>query len=623
MLALLIALLAPPPDAVAADPTPEPEVIEIRDRRARRDARDGTLAVDTLAPADDPRPLTGLGPLLDRAPGLRVVRSGDAGRGQTVQLRGAGGHQVGVLLDGVPLTAIRGVAVDLSTLPPALLDRVEVMRGAAGAAYGSGAQGGVLRLHTRAVRGPEADARLRGGSFGLLQGDGAVAYGGPAADGLLVVSGSRAAGDFDYADAQGRPATRLNNDHQRLGGLLRGRLRLGGVEASALAHGVWEERGEPGSDQRPDFDARTARDQALAALAVEGDAADGRLVWRGQGWWLRRRSTFDDPTGPVERVPARVDDRSAGARLSAEWHGFEGQRPSVAVEGHHAHAESRSPTEESGERRPGGAATVGWEVDAVEGLRVAPIVRLDARAGRDVMVVPKLGLAWAALDRPALRVTARANAGRLFRDPGFDELYVRGPGIRGDPSLRPEDGWGGDVGLTVRADVGPLRATLDGMLFAQRYDRLILFVPADAYTIEAQDDFAAAVDGAELALRLGWGPLRFEGTWLGQDARFTTAPRVALPDRPSHRLLGMLSATLGPVRPFALGRWHSTIPADRFGSRTRPGYGVLDAGLAAALPAGFSASAAVGNVLDVQAFDLLQRPLPRRSVVVEIGWSSR
>ncbi|MCA9542663.1 MAG: TonB-dependent receptor, partial [Myxococcales bacterium] len=183
-------------------------------------------------------------------------------------------------------------------------------------------------------------------------------------------------------------------------------------------------------------------------------------------------------------------------------------------------------------------------------------------------VVPKLGLAWATAAGP-LALVARVNTGRLFRDPGFDELYIRGPGIEGDPTLRPEDGWGGDVGLTVEVAAGALRATLDAMVFAQRYDRLILFVPDDAFTIRARDDFAAAVDGVELALRLGFGPVRFEGTWLGQDARFTTSPAAPLPDRPAHRLTGLLAAELGPVTPFALGRWHGTIHADRFGSRTR------------------------------------------------------
>lgn len=618
-LPLLVALLAPPapPPSTAADD--DVETIEITARRERRDARDATLAVDTLRPADDPRPLVDLGALLERAPGLRVLRGGDAGGRQTVQLRGAGGHQVALLLDDVPLSAVRGVAVDLSTIPPSMLASAQVVRGPAAAAYGSGAQGGALRLQTRAVDGPQVDARLRGGSFGLLQGSAAGAVGGRAADGLLVVDGSRSDGDFDYRDAQGRPASRLNNDHRRIGGLLRGRVRLGAVEATALAHGLYAERGEPGSDQFPDGDARTERDQALVALGARGDGLDARLAWRARGWWLRRRSTYSDPTGNPVEVPAVVHDRTAGLRTEAEWHGFEDHRPSLAIEARHDRAESRAPAESSGEDRLGAALTAGWTWE-VDTLRVAPLLRVDALEGRAAAVVPKLGLVWTAFERAPARAELRGNGGRLFRDPGFDELYVRGQGIEGDPTLRPEDGWGADLGLNLALERPRWHVELDGMLFTQRYDRMILFLPDDAYTVRARGDNAAAVQGVELALRAAWGPLAFEGTWLGQAARFTAPLDAPLPDRPASRLVGMLTATLGPLRPFALGRWQSAVYADRFGSRTRAGYATVDLGLAARLPAGFSVSAELRNGLDAQAFDLLQRPLPGRSVVVELGW---
>ncbi len=627
--ALLLSLLPAPSRAAPPDEPSEPapaaadgdvETIEITARRLRRDDRDGTLAVDRVRPADDPRPASDLGRLLERVPGVRILRSGDTGRAQSLQLRGAGGHQVAVLLDGVPLSAIRGVSVDLGSLPPSMIESADVVRGAAGAAYGSGAQGGALRLRTRSVDGSLADLRLRGGSFGLVQGDGALALGGRAADGLLLISGNRADGDFDYSDAQGRAATRYNNDHQRIGGLLRGRLRLADAEIVGLLHGHLAERGEPGSDQFPDGDARMDSDRVLGALGAAGDALDGLLAWSLRGWWLQRRSTFTDPTGPPATVPAAMRDRSAGLRGFAEWHGFDDHRPSLAFEARHQVASSTAPADSSGEDRWGGALVAAYTFEGLADLRIAPIVRLDALEGRAPMAVPKLGAVWRAVDRDRWALELRGNGGRLFRDPGFDELYVRRPGVRGDPDLRPEDGWGVDGGARLRLR-GPLRITLDGMLFAQRYERIILFVPTDAYTVQARDDFSAAVDGVEVGVRLGWGPLDFEGTWLGQHARFTSTPAAPLPDRPAHRLAGLLQADLGPVTPFVSARWHGSVSADRFGSRARPGYGLVDAGLAARLPLDLSLAVEARNLFDVQAFDLLQRPLPGRSVIIEIGWS--
>lgn len=83
-----------------------------------------------------------------------IQDQGGAGQRKTLSLRGASPNSVLVLLDGVPLDA-PGNAVDLSRLPIAMLERVEVMRGS-GSRYGPGAMGGVVNLVSKA---PTARAR--------------------------------------------------------------------------------------------------------------------------------------------------------------------------------------------------------------------------------------------------------------------------------------------------------------------------------------------------------------------------------------------------------------------------------------------------------------------------------
>ncbi|MEZ4432247.1 MAG: TonB-dependent receptor [bacterium] len=228
------------------------------------------------------------------------------------------------------------------------------------------------------------------------------------------------------------------------------------------------------------------------------------------------------------------------------------------------------------------------------------------------MVAPKLGV----VARPVEALTVRLNGGRLFRDPGFDELYFVGQGVRGNPELRPEDGWGGDVGVEGR--LGPVSVEVVG--FAQRYDRLIVFVPLDAYRVGARDDFAAAVHGVEAAARVEGAWFGVEVAYLGQRAQFTSGGAAPLPYRPAHRVTGLAQVTVGPVTPFVGGRWQGEVTVDRFGARRQAGYGLVDGGLRVALPWGLGAAVEVANALDRRgAFDVAQRPLPGRSLVVELS----
>ncbi|MEQ8404968.1 MAG: TonB-dependent receptor [Oceanicaulis sp.] len=95
-----------------------------------------------------------LAELLEDIPGLEVA-GGPRRTGQTINLRGFGRESVTLLVDGARqnfASAHDGVLF----LDPSLLGRVETVRGAASALYGSGAAGGVIAFET-----VEADDLLR------------------------------------------------------------------------------------------------------------------------------------------------------------------------------------------------------------------------------------------------------------------------------------------------------------------------------------------------------------------------------------------------------------------------------------------------------------------------------
>lgn len=612
-LLVLWVLAAPPVEAGEGT-----ELIEVEGRRLDRDARDEALWTEVVDVQADPRPLAGPGRALERAVGVRVVRSGDEGAPVSVQVRGAGGHQVGVLLDGVPLGSARGESVDLGWVPVGLLESVAVTRGAAGAAYGSGAMGGVVQLRTRRFEGAGGAAAVRGGSLGVAQVEGGVGVEGEAADGVVGVSLGRGTGDFAFVDAEGRAGVRRNNDHRRGAGLVRGRWRpSAGVEVGVMALGSLDERGAPGRDAFPDEQARLMRRWGLVSGWAEGAA--GAVEWSGRGWARARRVVFEDPVvQSADPTRSTLDDVAVGVGGRAAYAG-EGHRPWVAVEGRHERAESGVEGVGGGglqAARLGGAVTGGWTVELGERVEVVGALRADGLEGRGLWWVPKLGAVVEVVEGAVVRI----NGGRLFRDPGFDELYFVGQGIRGNPGLRPEDGCGGDVGAAVER--GGVRVEVVG--FWQRYARLIAFVPLDAYRVTARDDFGAEVVGVEASAR--WSGQRagvrwaVEAAWVGQEARFEGETEAPLPYRPRHRVTGLAELGWGWVTGFGSGRWQSGVTIDRFGARTQPGYGLVDAGLSVALPGGLVLAGEVRNVGDVRdALDIERRPLPGRTVMVELS----
>ncbi|RLU00154.1 TonB-dependent receptor plug domain-containing protein [Ketobacter sp.] len=87
--------------------------------------------------------------------------------GYEVWLQGIDSNRVLVLIDGEPVSASTGSSVDLSQIGSVNIERIEVVKGATSALYGSNAMGGVINIITRQSDQPLSYA-LRGdlGSYG-------------------------------------------------------------------------------------------------------------------------------------------------------------------------------------------------------------------------------------------------------------------------------------------------------------------------------------------------------------------------------------------------------------------------------------------------------------------------
>ncbi|HEX8387314.1 MAG TPA: Plug domain-containing protein, partial [Rubricoccaceae bacterium] len=127
-----------------------------------------------------------------------VVRRYGPGGLASVSVRGSGAQQTLVLLDGLPLSDPQLGQVDLSLLPAALVESVEVVAGAASGLYGSGALGGVVGLTTGGPSGVRASAEA--GAWGERRLSARAVGGRGAFQGVVAAEASRSDGDYAVPD---------------------------------------------------------------------------------------------------------------------------------------------------------------------------------------------------------------------------------------------------------------------------------------------------------------------------------------------------------------------------------------------------------------------------------------
>jgi vitamin B12 transporter len=100
------------------------------------------------------------------------------------------------------------------------------------------------------------------------------------------------------------------------------------------------------------------------------------------------------------------------------------------------------------------------EYEPVKQFLVIPSVKAVFSETTPVVPIPKLGFVWHGADS----LTIKNNYFRSFKLPDLEDLYWTGGGTYGNPDLKPEDGWGTDLGAVYRIHD---RITIEGVFFTQ------------------------------------------------------------------------------------------------------------------------------------------------------------
>ncbi|GIV53495.1 MAG: TonB-dependent receptor [Candidatus Kapaibacterium sp.] len=464
------------------------------------------------------RALTRLDEVLRYVPGVVVT-------GSQVSIRGSSGFSYGLgsrvllLIDNFPALSADNGDMSFDALPIADIERIEVIKGAGSALYGTSALGGVVNVLTRdASPAPELRVRALGGLWTLPRYTTWQYRSDPPRLGAVDLSGSATMGTIHVLAAGGYrndESYRDYNDSRRW--YTFGKLTYDLSAASELSAIV-----QYAADDRANWlNWRSLTYATLPPAATDTtDRVDSRkflvglqqrTIWNPALFTILRGSLYRTwytntiPTDSSGHVSA--DALQYNAELQASYQALDrfnitaglqvvanrvespytqGRRTQTIVSAY-AQAEHRFNDRIT--------ATIGARADNVS----------TERDAGGIQISPKVGITWQLSDR----TTLRSSVGRAFRAATLTERYAAlrfaGFTVGINPGLRSEIGWSAEIGALHTTTIAGSEWTFDLAAFIARMDNLIepQFVVDTVAEIRFVNITRALLPGMEFTLR-GW-----------------------------------------------------------------------------------------------------------------------
>ena len=594
-----------------------------------------TFTADDLASRREPF----VADLLRTTPGAMVVRTGAPGGVTSLFVRGGESDYNKVLIDGIPVNEPGGT-FDFGNLTTDNLDRIEIVRGAHSALFGSDAMASVVQLFTkRADRsGPAArvSATIEGGSFDTLNATAAV---------------SGASGRVDYMVG----ATRFTTDNEAPNDAFDNTSLTAnaGVDIGhrAMLRGLWRAElgraGTPGQTAfgRPDLDAffenhtgvggvtfdqnvtPSFHQHALYSLAASNQTStdlveDPPYTAQYQGHVAPYESTdflYDSTTSLHRHYASYQADWRLPSALNAEHL----LTALVDWNGERIHLVDRMAATDSRESRNNFGAAV--QEQALWGRVFATLGgRIEHNDSFGTAAVPRGSIVVVAHEAGAAlgETTLRVSGGLGIKEPTALQSFSTSPYFLGNPDLQPERSRSVEVGVGQR--FGHDRAKLDFVWFDNHFHDLISLSPPDAnFFAEYINVGETRARGAEAGVELAPAAfLRVRGgyTFLDSSVVTSTAPDnplfvtgAELFRRPRHSGYAGATFTRDRLSIDLNGVFVHGYPDGDFASLVpplteNPGYSLWNARLSITLTRQASLIGSIDNISDVSYMEPLGYP---------------
>ena len=135
--------------------------------------------------------------LLNRTAGVRVRQNGGLGSAVNYNLNGMSGNSVRIFIDGLPISTY-GSSFSLNSIPPSLIERIEVYKGVLPAHLADDALGGAINVVLKKQMGNSLTASVSYGSFNTFQSNFSGMYRNDRTGFTVKASGFHNYSDNDY-----------------------------------------------------------------------------------------------------------------------------------------------------------------------------------------------------------------------------------------------------------------------------------------------------------------------------------------------------------------------------------------------------------------------------------------
>lgn len=613
----------------------------------------------------DARQAVTLPDLLVYSTGVTIARTGANGGTASLFLNGGNSNFTKVLLDGTPINPPGG-AVDFSVLTLDNVDKVEVVRGAESAIYGTDAVSGVIQLfsHRGTTRIPYVSVFSEGGSFGNVRTGAQVS-------GLVGGFDYSLAAAYLHTDGQGP-----NNDF--LNRSLSGNFGYSFSESNQLRLSVRNYdsgAGIPGQTLLEPPSLYQRINQHLFAANARWDYASG-AHWHyqlmgtesynhqhsfnpQQSFYATDPNAFCPQSSPAAVPTLEFCDFVYSSMYTYNRAGFTTQASYVArifnlASGYQYEVENAfiSSLAQGHVRRNNQGGFLDLRVTPVSRITLDAGVRAEDNANFGTRVVPRAGASVALRYGSGLFGDTRARAfyGQGIKEPRFDQLYSDQFGDIGNPSLKPEASKTWSAGIDQKLLNDRIKVTAE--YFSDRFYNIISFAfcsalppPASGNTCgitvpNAPANFGyyfntdlARTRGANFAAEARLAKWLFvRGNYTYDDSRVLKSPNSFDPaEIAGNRLLRRPVNSGSVTLTSTFHRFTATLAGYFTGQRTdsdflglgltrNPGYARFDAAASYQFPRGFTVYARATNILDKQYQDALGFPALGRDARVGVRY---
>jgi len=421
------------------------------------------------------------------------VKSYGPGQLSSISLRGAGATHTAVIWNGFNLQNPMHGQMDFSLIPAHLFDDLRIDLGANGALWGSGAIGGAIHLGAAPPEfgaGGLVQAGVQIGSFGqnsqVLAGNWSGKYF-ITQTRLFRISQQN---DFPFTDLAGETRRQAHAAFRQTGGMQD--LFFKRKRHLLEAH-LWLQQS---SQQIPPILLQAVSEETQedknVRLALHWQYTHNRWAAHLRGAWLRDEIDYRDPAiGLAERSSSRV----GYAESEAQWTPGRGHLIDFGL--HQAWLKGKTENYETNALQMRQAVFGSYRVEST-GKKWTGIagIRQEWMDGKPAPLSPSLNVIW----KPASPIGARLQVARHFRWPTQNDLFWA-PG--GNPDLKPETGWGAELGLSAKNAPGKKTEwTGDLSIFSRRIEDWILWRPFQGNFWSPQNLALVWSRGGEMSLRL-------------------------------------------------------------------------------------------------------------------------